>query len=213
MPQVITDPCTTLLGLTLRLFKAFSLAFSSSRKWRLSSLISQHPKSFQPVAIRMQRENINHWETGSQNSSTFVPLSCCQVRGQSCSVPLAGGNSPALKLHFKEPPSTLERKTLPEPELRGKHKHPSSHPCTEQSLQQGLRADFHPRAAHSAHPTRSQRQGCCPTSTYSPPQLLSGSVSAFSQELLFLICQQSRPASEGSFRAMAVGVKCSNLCN
>lgn len=91
--QVITDPCTTFLDSTERLFKAFSLAFSSTRKWRLCSLICQHPKSFRPVSIKMQRENINHWETGllfhgSWNSSTFVHLSCCQVVGKTCSVQL-----------------------------------------------------------------------------------------------------------------------------
>lgn len=55
---------------------------------------------------------------------------------------LADGDSPALELHFKEPPSTLKLGELGHSEklteLWGKHNHSSSPHCTEESQPQGL---------------------------------------------------------------------------
>lgn len=219
--QVIPDPCTTFLDSTHRLVKAFSLAFTSTRMWRLCSLIHQQPKSSQLFSIKVQRENINHWENGllvpwSWNSSTFVHLSCSQVVGQSCCVqlpspsavpgwwelPCSGTALEGTTIHTEAGGTgTLHGKLSHSQSCGDKHNHSSSPhccsrtTCTEQSPQQGLRADLNPRTAHSAHTPPGHRQDSA-TSRYSPPRVLSGSGSVFAQELLFLMCQRSRPAWE-----------------
>lgn len=161
------------------------------------------PTSSHQDAKRKQTiEKLGDWFPGSWNSSTFVHFSCCQVVRHSCCVQLSlgDGNSPALELHFKEQPSTLKLGGLG-------HSKENSHTgravgasttiphLITPALRRGTSKDWELISSSAQHTMPTAHQGC-PTSRHSPPRALSGSGSAFSQELLYLTCQQSRPASE-----------------
>lgn len=111
----------------------------------------------------MQRENINHWETGVWVPGMMEQLHICAsfllpsggpevlcAAAQPLSWPwvmgIWGNHHPHQSCEDRDTP----RKTLPLPELWGKHNHSSSHhccsrtTCTEQSHHQGLRAGLKP---------------------------------------------------------------------